>query len=109
MNWKTLSEEKQLDTIIEDSAKKPVVIYKHSTTCPVNSDAKKRLEAASQPEGVDFYYLDLLNLRPLSNEIAERFNVRHQSPQVLVIKDGQCVYHQSHNKIEMEDIVAHTK
>jgi len=109
MKWKTITEEKQLDDIIKESAAKPVVIYKHSTTCPVNADAKNRLEHAEQPDNIDFYYLDLLAYRSISNEIANRFKVTHKSPQVLLIQNGECVYNESHMKIEMQAILNHLK
>ena len=109
MNWNIISEEKQLDDIIKESASKPVVIYKHSTACPVSSDARRRLEHAEQPVNIDFYYLDLIRYRAISNEIAARFNIAHKSPQVLLIQNGECVYNESHMKVQMKDIVAHVK
>lgn len=107
MKWKTITEQQQLDDLIKESASKPIIIYKHSTTCPVNGDAKRRLENAEQPENIDFYYLDLLRFRDISNETAARFNVTHKSPQVLLIQNGVCVYNESHMKINMKDIVSH--
>ncbi len=52
----------------------------------------------------DFHYLDLINYRSLSNKIAETFGVNHESPQVLIIKDGTCVFDESHMGISMADI-----
>ena len=60
--------------------------------------------SVTPPEGIDFYFLDLIQYRNLSNDIAERFAVYHESPQVLLIRQGECVYDQSHNGITMEDI-----
>jgi bacillithiol system protein YtxJ len=68
--------------------------------------ALQRLQKAKQPEGIDFHFLDLLAHRPLSNKVAEVFQVHHESPQVLVIKDGKCVFDESHLGISMNDIVA---
>lgn len=81
------------------------MIFKHSTRCSISSVAYHRLQKSQQPEGVDFYYLDLLAHRLLSNKVAEVFNVPHESPQVLVIKNGKCVYDESHLGIAMADIV----
>ena len=67
--------------------------------------AKSRLERGKQPENIDFYFLDLINHRALSNKLAEEFDVWHESPQVLLIKDGKCVYDESHSAIRMEDIL----
>ena len=68
--------------------------------------AKSRLDRVAQPEGIDFYYLDLIAYRPVSNRIAEEFKVYHESPQVLLIKKGECSYDESHNGIDMNDILA---
>ena len=68
--------------------------------------AKFRLEKATQPENTLFYYLDLLCYRSISNKIAADFSVHHESPQVLLIKDGECVYEETHGGISMPDIVA---
>ena len=105
MNWKTLNDEAQLTEIIERSATVPQVIMKHSTRCSISAMAKSRLDRSKAPEGIDFHYLDLLANRPLSNKIAEVFDVYHESPQVLVIVNGECVYDESHSGISMDLIV----
>jgi len=66
--------------------------------------AKNRLERETQPLNTSFYYLDILRYRPISNRIAEDFHVHHESPQVLIIKNGECTYDESHNGISMQDI-----
>ena len=95
--------------MIARSGAKPQVIFKHSTRCSISSVAFQRLQKAQQPEGIDFYYLDLLAHRPLSNRVAEVFKVHHESPQVLVIKDGKCIFDESHLGISMLDIVENAK
>ena len=104
MNWIPLENEQSLDQLVAASANTPQVIFKHSTRCSISTVAKGRLEKAAAPSGVAFYYLDLLKYRPVSNEIASRFGVVHQSPQVLVISNGRCVYAESHLDIEMDAI-----
>lgn len=105
MNWIELNDEHQLQAIRVQSNEQPVVIFKHSTRCGISSMAKNRLERSTRPENVVFYYLDLLRHRPISNKIAELFHVHHESPQILLIRNGECVYDESHNAISMEDIV----
>lgn len=100
-----MTDEEQLRQIITRSGVKPQVIFKHSTRCSISSVAYQRLQKAQQPDGLDFYYLDLLAHRPLSNKVAEVFEVHHESPQVLVIKNGKCVFDESHLGISMMDIV----
>ncbi len=106
MVWRDLQTEDQLHDIVRESAEKPALIFKHSTRCSISSMAKSRLERSEIPEGVDFYYLDLIKYRPVSNQIANMFNITHQSPQVLLIKDGKCVYDESHNGILMDEVAS---
>ncbi len=104
MNWIDITEEQQLDAIKEQSKKEPVVIFKHSTRCSISAMAKSRLERGTAPSGVSFYYLDLIKYRPISAKIAETFHVHHESPQIILVKNGECVYDESHNGIDMQDI-----
>lgn len=67
--------------------------------------AKSRLDRSESPADVAFHYLDLLNYRSVSNFVAEYFQVHHQSPQVLLIKNGECIYEETHNAIAMDDII----
>jgi bacillithiol system protein YtxJ len=105
MNWIQLTNETGIDTIVQQSKSKPQVIFKHSTRCSISSVALGRLERSTQPGGMDFYFLDLIRYRDISNKIAEQFSVYHESPQVLVIKDGECTYSESHSGIDMDEII----
>lgn len=105
MNWKEITDEQQLEQIRQESTLHPVVLFKHSTRCSISSMAKSRLERATPPENIPFYYLDLIRYRGISNKVAEVFGVMHESPQVLVIRRGECVYDESHNGINMEDLM----
>ncbi|MEO7263258.1 MAG: bacillithiol system redox-active protein YtxJ [Ferruginibacter sp.] len=107
MTWLKLEDDSTLEDITEKSKENPQVIFKHSTRCSISSMAKSRLERSTSPQNIDFYYLDLIAHRDISSKIADQFNVYHESPQVLVIKDGQCVYDESHSGISMEDIITH--
>ena len=103
MNWISLSKEAQLEEIKERSTVKPQIIFKHSTRCAVSSMAKNRLERSAAPDA-DFYFLDLIQHRNISGKIAEEFSVYHESPQILLIKNGECVYDESHSGISMDEI-----
>ena len=105
MNWKDLTDEAQLESITAESKEHPVVLFKHSTRCNISAMAKTRLEREAQPDGISFYYLDLIKNRSLSSKIAEVYHVHHESPQVLIIRNGECIYDESHNGINMPDIV----
>ncbi len=105
MSWISLSSQEELEQLVHLSKTSPQVIFKHSTRCSISSVAKSRLEKNVLPGDIQFHYLDLLSHRSLSNHIADRFDVAHQSPQVLIIKDGTCVYDESHLAIDAFDIV----
>jgi bacillithiol system protein YtxJ len=104
MNWKIITDENQLEEIREKSAERPQIIFKHSTRCSISSVAKSRLDRSSDPEGMDFYYLDLIRYRSISNKISELFEVHHESPQILLIKNGECIYDESHLSISIDEV-----
>lgn len=106
INWIALTELSQLNEIREESKTTPVLILKHSTRCSVSLMAKNGLDRSwdIEDDKIKTYYLDLLKFRPISNQIAEDFGVHHQSPQVLLIKDGVCDYTATHSAIDARTI-----
>jgi bacillithiol system protein YtxJ len=101
IKWIDLTDLGQLNQIIQDSAEKPVVVFKHSTRCSVSRMALKQFENEfNLMDEVDTYFLDLISYRDVSNEIASRFQVVHQSPQLVLIKDGKSIYDASHSEID---------
>jgi bacillithiol system protein YtxJ len=102
----TLDKMEQFDEIDEISQTKPVVLFKHSTRCSISRMALKQFDTEfNYPnEKIVWYLLDLLNHRDLSNEIAHRYNITHQSPQILVIKNRKAVFNASHDSIAAEDM-----
>ncbi len=105
MDWIELYSDKQLEDIVHSPD--VAVIFKHSTRCPVSGMAKRSLEFDADliPNDVPFYYLDLIRYRDLSNQIAAKWHVLHESPQILVVRGDQCIYHASHSDIEMKTII----
>lgn len=105
MNWLELNTLSQLDEI--KTSTRPILIFKHSTRCSISVMAKGRLERAWQadPEVLTPYYLDLLAHRDISNQIATLFHVAHESPQVLLIAGGECLYTASHQDIQYDEIM----
>ena len=91
-----LSEEHQLDELIKLSSKEPVIIFKHSTRCGISSMVLNRFDKKNTKLEKPYYFLDILKYRPLSNLIQNEFDVTHQSPQLLVIKNGKVIAHDSH-------------
>lgn len=106
MDWNDLTDLKQLDEIIDESAHTPIVIFKHSTRCSISRMALKNFEREYNIEIGEAkpYFLDLLEHRDISNEIALRFEVVHQSPQLILIKNGKAVYTTSHSDIDAVEL-----
>jgi bacillithiol system protein YtxJ len=105
MNWIPLKDQAGLDAIKSKSVEQPQVIFKHSTRCGTSSMVKNRLEKSTVPPAIDFHFLDLVTYRALSNKVAEEFGIEHESPQILLIKNGQCIYDESHYGIFIDDIM----
>ena len=104
--WLKLNRIEQLNEITEISKTTPVAIFKHSTTCGISRMVIRNFEnhCAIPEDKMKLYYLDLLAFRDVSNEVGYKFQVIHQSPQVLVIKNGIAVYHASHHSIHASDL-----
>lgn len=101
VGWRHLTNLGQLNEVIDASSEKPVLIFKHSTRCGVSRMVLRQFENEfAAEEKITPYFLDLLEHRNISNEIANRFGVMHQSPQLIVIRDGKTVYNTSHSDIE---------
>ena len=105
-SWNRLESLDQIEVILKDSHEKPIVIFKHSTTCGTSARAKFLLEQDwnNLTHDIDFYYLDLWSFRPVSNAIAERLGVIHHSPQVIAIEKGEVIYHASHHMINVRTL-----
>lgn len=101
-NWVSLNDLEQLEDIVTTSYEKTVVIFKHSTRCSISRFALNSFENEFNypKEKIEPFYLDLLVHRDISNEIARKFGVEHQSPQILVIKNGRAIYSASHESID---------
>lgn len=103
--WVALTEESQLEEILEKSKTKTQAIFKHSTRCGISNMVIREFESKfPNTEDADAYYLDLLNYRPISLAIANKFEVEHQSPQLIVVKNGVVTHHASHHDISAENV-----
>jgi bacillithiol system protein YtxJ len=108
MNWNALNSPADLDHAVEVSQKQKVMLFKHSTRCSISAAALGRLERnwqANDSQKIVPFFLDLIQHRDVSNLIASRFGVEHESPQVLVIENGKCIYHNSHQGIDYKEII----
>lgn len=104
--WRTLENVTQLDAVEKLSEEKLIVIFKHSVTCGISNMVWHQFqnEIDFTNERVEMLYLDLLAHRDVSNEITRRFKVLHQSPQILVISNGEVLHHASHSAIRISNI-----
>ena len=104
--WKKLESLSQLDDAIAQSHATPQIIFKHSTRCIISKMVLSQFEEnlAAIPEQANLLFLDLLSHRDVSNAIAMQLGVHHESPQIVVIKNGQAVFHESHHSIDATTI-----
>jgi bacillithiol system protein YtxJ len=105
LNWSYIDSEEIIEKIASDTSNTIFLIFKHSTRCSISSMSLNRLETKWDTSlNLETYFLDLIKFRNISNKIAERFNVYHESPQVLLIKNGKCFFDCSHNQISVNII-----
>ncbi|MBK0377825.1 bacillithiol system redox-active protein YtxJ [Mucilaginibacter segetis] len=106
MEWKPLETTAQLEAIKEQKGYS--LIFKHSTRCSISMMAKRRFELdwENLPDDMPLYFLDLIKHREISNMAATIFDVYHESPQLLLIKDGECILDQSHGGISVDETLS---
>ena len=104
--WKKIESQKDLDAAIEKSSQQKVLIFKHSTRCFISKTVLRSFEKQMQESDKNFgyYFLDILAYRSISNEIESRFDVAHQSPQLIVLENGKAIYNASHQNIDLDKI-----
>ncbi|MCU0328857.1 MAG: bacillithiol system redox-active protein YtxJ [Chitinophagales bacterium] len=100
-----------LEQKLLDSHERPVLFFKHSTICPVSTYAHKEiinhLEALETE--MDVVKIEVIEARPVSNALAERTQVTHQSPQAILVRNGLSIYDESHYQIQAKIILAQLK
>jgi bacillithiol system protein YtxJ len=106
MGWISLETADQLDNI--KKTKGYSLIFKHSTRCSISMMAKRRFELDwdNLPADMPLYFLDLIKHRDLSSKVAQDYSVYHESPQMLLIKDGECILDQSHGSISVDEAMS---
>jgi bacillithiol system protein YtxJ len=107
MKWDSITSMQQVDTLLEESKQKLILFFKHSTRCSISAQALAKIERQWTEEWNKFAklaYLDILKYREVSNYVSQKLNVEHQSPQLLVVKEGVCIFNSSHNAINLHDV-----
>ena len=110
-DWHQLKSEEDLEKAILRSNEETIVLFKHSTRCGISQAVLHDLisEYDKDASNAEVYYLDLLEYRPISNLIAERLKVPHQSPQMIVLQNGEVVHDASHHAVSWNDVKKMTK
>ena len=104
-SWSLLSNENLLQDLVKLSFSEKVLIFKHSTRCSISTMSKNRLESLGENSKIkNCFLLDILNFKEISSKIESDFKVIHESPQVLIIQNGECIYNASHNEISWDRI-----
>ncbi|SFH90515.1 bacillithiol system redox-active protein YtxJ [Halpernia frigidisoli] len=108
-SWQELENVEEYRDALSKSFEKPILFFKHSTTCFISKSVKKNLEKqishSDDKDKVDLYYLDLLHFRPISNLMANDLNVTHQSPQAILVVNGHLKYDASHDNIDFDQVL----
>ncbi len=106
VRWIPLERKEQLKGITGRSDEVLQVIFKNSLTCGVSGMVRRSFETnLSIPEGkADLHMLHIQDNRELSDEVSRAFEIRHESPQLLLIKNGKVVHHASHGQISFVDL-----
>ena len=96
-----IESESDLEKVFRDSFEKPALLFKHSETCGISRSVIRSVSTLDS----DIYLVTVQRSRGISDEIAERTGIRHASPQALVVKNGECVFHASHYDIQAAEIM----
>jgi len=108
-HWTHLTTAEQLQQSLQRSHVRPQVYFKHSTRCIISKMVLSNFEEhfSALPQNTDPLFLDLLQYRELSNSLAEQLHVKHESPQVIVVRNGKAIYHASHDSINTPEVAQH--
>ncbi len=106
-----LQSNEELEQVWEKSQQKPVLLFKHSTTCPISAGAFEQYQSflESSDDNLDGYIVKVIESKDISNQIAAETNVKHESPQIFLIKNKEVLWHTSHSKITADSITRELK
>src|SRR5262245_54157320 len=107
MHWIHLTDEDQLQKIVVRSQEKPQIVFKYSSCCPLSETIFQGLQKNRCPQQVDFHFLDLTDHADIAEKVSSIFQVSDLAPQILIIKDGECIFSESDAEICLEQIMEH--
>lgn len=102
MNIHSVNDDQSLDSAFEHSMKEPVVLFKHSSTCPISAMARNQITSLHDPEDPPVYEVVVQRSRPISHKIEAELGIKHESPQVIILHQKEPVFHTSHSRITAE-------
>lgn len=105
--WYEIRTTQEMDNVILASSERPQVILKHSNSCGVSFFAKQNLDSipSEKLKDADLYIIDVIRYRDVSYYLADKFNIRHESPQVFVIRDKEVVWNGSHGRVSADNVI----
>lgn len=105
--WTVLDSPDQIEGVIQDSKNRPQLIYKHSHRCATCFFARKQVEEAAEAitKQAELYFVDVIGSRPVSTALADTLDVRHESPQIILLSKGEVLWHESHGGVKGEAIL----
>mgnify|MGYP006001255665 FL=1 len=107
--WNIIHTEDDINAVIKSSFNRLQIVYKHSPSCGVSYFALRNLndpELLENPS-IDFHLIDVISERSVSKNFAEKVNVRHESPQIFVLNQGEVIWHDSHNSVSAKNVLSH--
>ena len=107
MNWENISSLNQLNQVLINTQQEDseyALFFKHSPRCEISSMVLRRFESSWDISNINVFMVNVLSQRDASNELAQQFQIRHESPQVLLVKNGKLLYTASHGDISVADI-----
>ena len=102
--FRTLDTEAQLEDLYEQSRQQPVVLFKHSSACPISARANEELQALTKEDDPPVYRLVVQQAQALSDKVAEALKVQHETPQAIVLSGAEAVFHDSHQRVTAEAV-----
>ncbi|MGB1076038.1 MAG: bacillithiol system redox-active protein YtxJ [Flavobacteriales bacterium] len=108
MNWNYLTSSEELHKALKASNSDAIVLFKHSTRCPTSSMALRLTESTwCLPANIQAYFLDLIAHRDISGEIEHVLGVKHESPQMILVRNRKAVHHASHHQIDPTHLLSY--
>lgn len=103
---KSLHKPEVWQKVLKESKEKPVILFKHSNSCPISAEAHKRIKKLERQGAIaeSMYILIVQNAREISDMVEEQLGVKHESPQVIIISDEEAIYHASHDDIDPDEV-----